>query len=304
MKNLKITTSEIARICGVSQGTVDRALNNRSDIKAETKQKILEVARQYGYRNINVYPDCITEQVGVVVFDLKNEYFSDLVTEIEFILREKGYAATVMMTHYNQQYEIECIRNLYNMGVKGVVLCAINNGKEFENYLKLFDMPIVAVGNKIDGIPYIGIDDFTAMKEMTQNALKENPENIIYFSPALRYNDAYAQILRYKGFLNAIGNNKHTVVTDIKNIREDYDEKTTVICSTDYYAMKVHFKAKNAKVLGFDNISAIDKYKLPIDTVGYSVTEVARRVIEAIEENKKDDVIIKHTIVKHNNQGL
>ena len=48
MKSLKITTSEIAKICNVSQGTVDRALNNRTDIKAETKRKILEVAKRYG----------------------------------------------------------------------------------------------------------------------------------------------------------------------------------------------------------------------------------------------------------------
>lgn len=38
MKHLKITTAELSKICGVSQGTVDRALNNRPDINAETKK--------------------------------------------------------------------------------------------------------------------------------------------------------------------------------------------------------------------------------------------------------------------------
>lgn len=68
MKDLKITTSQIAKICNVSQGTVDRALNKRPDIKAETKQKILDVARQYGYReNISTRPDKIVGQIGIVV---------------------------------------------------------------------------------------------------------------------------------------------------------------------------------------------------------------------------------------------
>lgn len=44
-----ITTTQIARICGVSQGTVDRALHNRGEIKAETKEKILAVAKEYDY---------------------------------------------------------------------------------------------------------------------------------------------------------------------------------------------------------------------------------------------------------------
>ena len=74
MKDLKITTSQIAKICNVSQGTVDRALNNRHDIKAETKQKILGVARQYGYREyISTRPDKIVGQIGIVVFNLNNE---------------------------------------------------------------------------------------------------------------------------------------------------------------------------------------------------------------------------------------
>ena len=55
---------------------------------------------------------------------------------MEYALRKAKLGATVMMTHYDKQYEIECIRNLYNMGVKGIVLCSVNNGTEFENYLK------------------------------------------------------------------------------------------------------------------------------------------------------------------------
>lgn len=51
MNNLTITTAELAKICSVSQGTVDRALNNRSGINAETKQKIINTAKQYGYRS-------------------------------------------------------------------------------------------------------------------------------------------------------------------------------------------------------------------------------------------------------------
>ena len=45
MKNLNISTSALSKICGVSQGTVDRALNNRPGIKLSTKQKILTAAK-------------------------------------------------------------------------------------------------------------------------------------------------------------------------------------------------------------------------------------------------------------------
>ncbi|MBQ7794206.1 MAG: LacI family DNA-binding transcriptional regulator [Clostridia bacterium] len=300
MKHLKISTSEIAKICNVSQGTVDRALNNRADIKAETKQKILEVARQYGYREyVSTRPERIVGQIGVIVFNLNNEYFSELITEVEYVLREEGLGATVMMSHFDKQYEIECIRNLYNMGVKGIILCSVNSGAEFDNYLKLFDIPIVAVGNQVQSLPYVGIDDFEAMKDMTAKVLSDNPQNIIYFSPALCYADAIAQRRRYEGFLSAVGDRKYSVVTDIEDIKESYPEKTAVICSNDYYALRVYFKAQNVKVVGFDNIGAIGKYKMSIDSVGYSAAEIARGAVDIINGRRKDSIIVKHYIAEH-----
>ncbi len=299
MKDLKITTSQIAKICNVSQGTVDRALNNRTDIKAETKQKILEVARQYGYREyVSTRPEKMVGQIGVIVFNLNNEYFSELITEIEYVLREEGLSAVVMMSHYDKQYEIECIRNLYNMGVNGIILCSVNSGGEFENYLKLFDVPIVAVGNRIESLPYVGIDDFVAMREMTEKVLKDKPHNIIYFSPALKYPDAYAQRRRYEGFLSVAGNEKYSLITNIEDIKNCYDEKTSIICSNDYYALKVYFKCPDAKIFGFDNISVIDKYKIPIDSVGYSMSEIARETINIIKNKNKDSVVVKHTVIE------
>ncbi len=46
---MKITTKDIAKLAGVSRGTVDRALNNRGDIAPEVKAKILEIANRHGY---------------------------------------------------------------------------------------------------------------------------------------------------------------------------------------------------------------------------------------------------------------
>ena len=301
MKHLKITTAELSKICGVSQGTVDRALNNRSDISAETKKRVLNIAKQYGYRE---YVDSDSEnkivgQIGIIVFNLNNEYFSKLITETELILRELGFSAVIMMTHYDKQYEIECIRNMYNMGVKGIILCSVNSGDEFKNYLNLFDIPIVAVGNNIGSVPYVGIDDFCAMRDMTEKLMAEGYTDLIYFSPALKYKDAYAQESRYEGFLNAVSDRKYSLVTDIDQIQEFYNDKTAVICSTDYYAFQVYFKAKNAKIVGFDNLDAIKQYKLNIDSVGYSVSEIARSAIDIIVGKKSGNFIVAYKIIEH-----
>ncbi len=298
MKNLKITTSLLAKICNVSQGTVDRALNNRSDINPETKQKILDVAKQYGYReNIEMQETKIYKKIGIIVFNLNNEYFSKLITEIEYILRTIGYSATVMMSHYDKQYEIECIRNLYNMGVDGIILCSVNSGLEFDNYLRLFDIPIVAVGNPVGAVPFVSVDDYLGMKDMTEHILEKGYKNIIYFSPAVEYDDAFSQKIRYNGFLGAIKNHPFTLVTNINMIEQEYPDNTAIICSTDYYALQVYFKTKNAHISGFDNIDILDKYKIKIDSVAYSMTEIAKIAVDILIGIKRDKTIVKHYIV-------
>lgn len=301
MKHLKITTAELSKICGVSQGTVDRALNNRSGINAETKKRIINIARQYGYRE---YVDSNSEnkiigQVGIIVFNLNNEYFAKLIMETERILRNLGLSTVIMITHYDKQYEIECIRNMYNMGVQGIVLCSVNSGSEFDNYLRLFDIPIVAVGNDIGSVPYVGIDDFSAMRDMTEKIIADGYTDLVYFSPALNYADAYAQKLRYEGFLSAVLGRKYDTVTCIDEVAECYNDKTAIICSTDYYAFQVYVKTKNAKIVGFDNLDSIEKYKIRIDSVGYSVSEISRFAVDIIVGKRDSGVIIKHSIIEH-----
>lgn len=301
MRHMRITTAELSKICGVSQGTVDRALNNRADINAETKKRIIGVAKQYGYRE-HIDSSSVNKifgQIGIIVFNLNNEYFSKLITETELILRKLGFSTVVMMTHYDKQYEIECIRNLYNMGVQGIILCSVNSGSEFNNYLQLFDIPIVAVGNNIGSVPYVGIDDFSAMRDMTAKVIADGYTDLIYFSPALKYADAYAQKLRYDGFLSAVSNVKHEIVTDIDGISETYNNKTAIICSTDYYAFQAYAKVKNVKVVGFDNLDAIEKYNINIDSVGYSFPNIAKFAVDIIVGKKNSGVIVDHTIIEH-----
>ncbi len=305
MKHLKITSAELAQICGVSQGTVDRALNNRTGIKEETKQKILQTAKLYGYREY--VENCGTVeaagQIGFIVFNLNNEYFSKLLMETEKILKKINCYTVVMMTHYDRQQEIECIRNMYNGGVKGIILCPVNSGKAFENYLNMFDIPIVTVGNHIQGVPYVGIDDFAAMKDMTEWVITQGYDDLVYFSPALQYPRAFAQRMRYQGFSKAAKNVRYTVKTDMKELAETYENKTAIICSADYYAFLVRTKIKNlgnVKITGFDNLDAIEKYQMGIDSVGYSMSKIAGEAIRMILSRRKTgNIIVDHKIVEH-----
>ena len=220
-----------------------------------------------------------------------------MITDFEEALKESGHLLTVMFTNYNKQTEIDAIRHLYAMGVEGIVLCAVNNDEVFGNFLKQLSIPVVAVGNRISAIPYVGIDDFLAMKEYTKKILQKGFKHLVYYSPALLYDDAYAQKLRYEGFVSEMTDTySYTVVTDFAQIKDVYDEKTAIICSTDYYAMQVYLKARNCTVFGFDGIDMVRKFNLPIFSTKYSTQDIAQKVVDTLLHHKTADVIVEHDL--------
>ena len=46
---IMITIREIAKLAGVSRGTVDRVLNNRTGVNAETSRIVKQIAEEHGY---------------------------------------------------------------------------------------------------------------------------------------------------------------------------------------------------------------------------------------------------------------
>ena len=63
-----MTIKEIARICGVSRGTVDRVVNNRGKVKPETEALILKTIEEMGY-TMPVYFD--TQFIGNYIYGIR-----------------------------------------------------------------------------------------------------------------------------------------------------------------------------------------------------------------------------------------
>lgn len=88
-----ISSLELARLCGVSQGTVDRALHGRPGIRASTREMILAEAARYGYRPNPAVHEVLTgtsRVVSAVVPSLDNVFFMDVLAEVAAGLEMRG----------------------------------------------------------------------------------------------------------------------------------------------------------------------------------------------------------------------
>lgn len=164
---MSITSKEIAEKCGVSRGTVDRALNNRSGVNEATKLKILETARELGYRPHFLARSLVkgkTMSIGAVIFDINNQLFPQLIHAVESRAREAGYFLNLTLTSKNPDIERDCLLHLADRKVDGIILLSVNAGPSFEQFIKKLNIPVVTFGNRIsDTVPYVWIDDRKAV---------------------------------------------------------------------------------------------------------------------------------------------
>ena len=119
------TTKDIARICNVSRTTVTRALYNQGRISEKTRDEVLRVAKELGYQ-----PDLLARSlvkgrsmtIGVVLCDLKNMFFPNVIDAMEPVARERGYVLNITLHDNDTVLEREIIRHLQGYKIDGMVI--------------------------------------------------------------------------------------------------------------------------------------------------------------------------------------
>ncbi len=277
-----ITTTQLARICGVSQGTVDRALHDRPGIRPETKEYILSVAREYDYLpHVKGSTGNNSMLIGVVLFDLKNEFFSKLATSLVNEAKRMGYSLIFQFSEKDASRERKALEYFDYIGVDGIVLFSVGSDDDvYEKYLRSIKRPLVSIGNRIFQFPYVGIDDKKAMQEIALRLCNEAKDGeLVYYAPILRkpLHTLNAQRLRLQGARAAIKQQNRTL--RIAFTPEELSGAAAVICPTDDYAASVlrHLKfPQSLPISGFDNISLLNYLQTPVLTVEYSTDTIAR----------------------------
>ena len=97
-----MTIKEIARICGVSRGTVDRVVNNRGKVKPETEALILKTIAEHGYTK-NIVGRALTVKktspvIGVILCSEGNPFFDDVIAGFHAAKADlHDYGATIIL---------------------------------------------------------------------------------------------------------------------------------------------------------------------------------------------------------------
>ncbi|MBO8454316.1 MAG: LacI family DNA-binding transcriptional regulator [Bacteroidetes bacterium] len=175
-KGRKITINDVARLSGVSKGTVDRVLHNRGEVSKESRDRVLRVIDELGYRP-NIYASLLASRRQHKIICVIPEYLPGEFWELTERGLVKGgeyaadYGIEVKTVKYDQ-YDLEsfqqaCARTLEERpsGViiaplfrtetfrfvselksRGIVYMYIDSKLEDDSYLAYFGMPMYQSG--------------------------------------------------------------------------------------------------------------------------------------------------------------
>lgn len=125
-----ITSNDIAKMAGVSRSAVSAVLNGHyNKVSLEKRERILAIAHDLRYRPNPAALSLArkdTRTIGLLASPFMSNIYSDLVSKISFILREKGYACSIILPADAEQ-ELEAIRHFESLGVDGIIVAYLIN---------------------------------------------------------------------------------------------------------------------------------------------------------------------------------
>lgn len=189
------TIYDVAGAAKVSLATVSRVMNNPEKVNPETREKVLQVIKELGYR-----PNAIarglasrkTTTVGIVMADVSRASTSQLLGGIIDIAKKYDYAIKLFSMGENEDIK-ETMRAVVAEQVDGILF--LNDELEHAqmemvmNHIKDAQIPVVLCNVLFgdDDIPTVSIDYETATYEVTKELLAQGRKNIYLMSTVRRY---------------------------------------------------------------------------------------------------------------------
>ena len=157
---MSITMKEIAFLCDVSRGTVDRVLNNRGHVRKETAEKVRTVAVAMGYRtDIASYPFRENEKnfrIGMLINSEGHSYYSDILNSMLSTIKRFQKYGIIGIAKISSCFDIDqqlmLLEELQEEEIDALVITPANHPriKERLQLLSKTGIPIVLVSSLLD----------------------------------------------------------------------------------------------------------------------------------------------------------
>jgi DNA-binding LacI/PurR family transcriptional regulator len=159
----KTTIRDVAAAAGVSYQTVSRVINERPDVAADTRRRVLQVIEQLSYQPSAVARGLAsrkTRTLGLITQDFSDYFFTQVIVGAEAEARRHGYYFILGSTERNPGDEPEYLRLLTEREVDGILFArpSTEGDPQHVRWLIERNTPLVTTSYSIPGEPLMVVD--------------------------------------------------------------------------------------------------------------------------------------------------
>ena len=205
----------LAKALNLSIGTVSKALKDSYEISAETKERVIALAKALHY-NPNPYASSLRRKksntIAVVIPEVADSFFSAAIKGIEEVAQIKGYHVLLYLTFEQYEKEKKILQQCRNGRVDGILMSVTSETIDTSHINELIanttdtPIPLVFFDRAMDGVNVqrVTTNDFESSFTATQHIIDAGCRNIVYLSVS---KNLHINNKRIAGFKEALFHN-------------------------------------------------------------------------------------------------
>ena len=323
---MRPTINDVAKKAGVSTATVSRIINGQSGYTEKTREKVLEIIQEMGYKPNAIARGLVnkrTNTIGVLLPSLSSRLSSALLKGIENSAHQLDYSVIICDTESDGKRTIEYLDVLSEKQIDGIIITSEWLKDLYEEAIVKMKIPVVLVltASSHLQIPYIKVDDYQASYQATEYLVGKGHKEIGMISGSKT--DKLAGLPRIEGYKQALTDNSLTISENriaygdfayrsgmrcMEELMKKAPEITAVFAASDEMAVGALSCAykKGVKVpddlsiIGYDDTQDAEMAIPPLTTIHQPIYEMGEKAVEMLLNTKGavESVIMPHHIIE------
>jgi DNA-binding LacI/PurR family transcriptional regulator len=303
----RVTIKRIAREAGVSLTTVSRALNDRPDIRPDTRERILAIAQELGYTPNAIARSLATQRtntIGLTVRTLLDMWAAQIILTIEELARSSGYEVFVSTHHAEAVRERAVLKTFHSRQVEGVIIVSSVLGEEIVALQGPLAMPIVLISPLVH-TPHrysVQVDEVGAAQSATEYLIRLGHRRIAHVGAPEWAAPGHDRLQGYRAALEAHGipfdpelvfvGDAHETggLEGVQALLALRDPPTGLFCFNDLTAVGALHGARlkgvrvpqDLSVVGFDDVSLVNYVDPPLSTIRQDMKALGERAMRML----------------------
>ena len=195
----RATIKDVARVAGVSDGTVSNALRRPGTVSAATRERVLRAVTEVGYV-ANAAARALragrTKSLGLAVLGFGNPFFVDIADAAEEAALAAGGLISIYNTARDKQREDSLLRRLQERQLDGLIITPLDVDDPLLDELVARGTAVVVLLRPVPSGRHctVRVDDVATGRLATQHLLDRGHRRIAYAGPVNeeRYEGALA----------------------------------------------------------------------------------------------------------------